>query len=483
VVLLAVPAAGAAAQIVRGQVVDSVAGTPISHANVILVQESGAPQGNTVTDPDGLFQIQAARAGTYRLRVEREGYRASLFPQFSVEADQVQSFVLLVAPLGLDPHHDVIPLEQLCERGAVRDGEGALYGVVSDGTTGMRLAGVDVVLSWPSAATHLVGTGLLPDEAVRLVTDTSGRYVACGLPDDRRITVHARTTDRLSDLATVRFDEAGVHLSDDRRVPDRRAWRHDLQLLPMVDSTAGTITGAVVAAETDNPVRGAVIDVPMLGSTARSDANGRFVMADLPGGALSVIVRQTGFRPMRREVLLERGSTLELSPIRLDNAPVELSPIVVEGRATTRRPLDDFWRRRERGFGDHLTRAEFMEMGNPQTTVDVLQRMQGVRIRRNANYGKPLQNVNPRKQGRDDRLWVVSTTRAGPRSIALATYECPPLVFVDRAYMGDPWRVSIEEVVSLFDVEAVEVYNGISNVPPELSRPGSECGAIVFWTR
>jgi carboxypeptidase family protein/TonB-dependent receptor-like protein len=86
------------AQMVRGQVVDSVTGVPVGGGSVILLAASTGEAARTVTDPEGLFLLHAGAPGQYRLRVEAAGYRVSEFPPFDLAADPVRSYVLLVAP-------------------------------------------------------------------------------------------------------------------------------------------------------------------------------------------------------------------------------------------------------------------------------------------------------------------------------------------------------------------------------------------------
>ncbi len=57
---------------------------------------------------------------------------------------------------------------------------------------------------------------------------------------------------------------------------------------------------------------------------------------------------------------------------------------------------------------------------------------------------------------------------------------CVPQMFVhNMAYSGTLDDFSAD------DIEALEVYIGISEVPPELAKNGRTgvCGAIVVWTR
>ena len=56
---------------------------------------------------------------------------------------------------------------------------------------------------------------------------------------------------------------------------------------------------------------------------------------------------------------------------------------------------------------------------------------------------------------------------------------CVPTMFVH----GMPYSGMLDDFVA-DDIEALEVYVGISEIPPELDKNGKGiCGAIVVWTR
>lgn len=85
------------AQIVQGQVLDSVTDAAVGGASVLLLGAGNVEAARTVTDPEGLFLLRVASPGAYRLRVEAAGYRLSEFPPFDLATDQVRAYVLLVA--------------------------------------------------------------------------------------------------------------------------------------------------------------------------------------------------------------------------------------------------------------------------------------------------------------------------------------------------------------------------------------------------
>ncbi len=64
-----------AAQTIRGQVVDSISGTPVDRGFIVVVDESGQELQRVLTTTQGRFTVQVVQPGAYRLRSERIGFR------------------------------------------------------------------------------------------------------------------------------------------------------------------------------------------------------------------------------------------------------------------------------------------------------------------------------------------------------------------------------------------------------------------------
>ena len=54
-------------------------------------------------------------------------------------------------------------------------------------------------------------------------------------------------------------------------------------------------------------------------------------------------------------------------------------------------------------------------------------------------------------------------------------------VYIDGIRSHDPFRDYFS--MSPLDIEAMEVYHGMAQVPPEFSPRPNNCAAIVAWTR
>jgi hypothetical protein len=179
------------------------------------------------------------------------------------------------------------------------------------------------------------------------------------------------------------------------------------------------------------------------------------------------------------EVDLVHGETVSLpfNTFWLEVLPVRLAAVVVEGERATRRPMEEFRERRAKaGTGAFVTRDEFEKQGDPQNATDVLRRMQGIRLVPWVRSGTGFV---------ESRRWMVMMQRGGARSFGTPSESnpCPPLFLLDGHYLGNDNTISIDLIMPLVNVDAIEAYGPAASLPPEFNRSGSECGVILFWTR
>lgn len=62
---------------------------------------------------------------------------------------------------------------------------------------------------------------------------------------------------------------------------------------------------------------------------------------------------------------------------------------------------------------------------------------------------------------------------------------CPVQIFLDGRLItrGAVMEVPVDDLVTPEAVEGIEVYRGLSTVPPEFLTPNSRCGVVAIWTR
>ena len=185
--------------------------------------------------------------------------------------------------------------------------------------------------------------------------------------------------------------------------------------------------------------------------------SGEFRINDIPAGTVVFNVRRIGYEAATFTAVLHSGK-IGRATFRLSPTAQPLPTMKVSDTASTTHWLDQFDRRKTNGgAGRFFTRAD-IEAKGARTGTDIIRSVAGIRL-------------VPRRGGGGST--VLMTRGDGVRS-------CVPQVFVhNMAYSG-----SLDDFIA-DDIEALEVYVGISEIPPEYTKTGknADCGAIVVWTR
>ncbi len=92
---------GAEAQSLRGTLLHEITGAPVSGAYIVLLSSDSTEVTRALTNPLGQFRIDAPRAGTYRVRTERIGYRSVVSSLFELTESEVGRVELTVEPVVL----------------------------------------------------------------------------------------------------------------------------------------------------------------------------------------------------------------------------------------------------------------------------------------------------------------------------------------------------------------------------------------------
>lgn len=203
---------------------------------------------------------------------------------------------------------------------------------------------------------------------------------------------------------------------------------------------------------------------------ATTDEAGRFGFNQRNDGWFRVEASAVGYlRAASAGLWMARNREFVGLEMRLARTVVLLAPveIVAMSEPTTSHMLEAVEHRRLRGFGIQITRQDIEER-QPAYLTDILTELPGVYAQR-------------RGSGASSRTISMGRALAAPGG-----GECPVQIFVDgmlatrNAPGGD---VSVDELVSPQDVEAVEVFRGLGTVPPEFLNQYARCGVIAIWTR
>jgi len=182
-----------------------------------------------------------------------------------------------------------------------------------------------------------------------------------------------------------------------------------------------------------------------------SNDSGQFELPGLPPGAVTIGVRRLGFESATFSAVLKPGKT-HRAIFPLTPSVQALAEVKVQDTASSWLSLFD--ERRSMHRGTFITRKDF-ENQNLRIATDILRRVPGVQIM-------------PTRAG----TAVVMTRGFGAR-------RCTPQLYVHQT----PYSGNFDDFTP-DDIEALEVYVGISEIPPDLNTMGRPlCAAIVIWTR
>lgn len=201
-----------------------------------------------------------------------------------------------------------------------------------------------------------------------------------------------------------------------------------------------------------------------------TDDSGYFQFSRSQNGWYRFEVKAIGYQkaltPMLRWLADHSYAEVEvrLAPHSVLLAPLE---VVALSPASSSPVLENAAQRRTQGFGTQITRED-IERRHPATVTDMLIEVPGVYAAR-------------RGTGASGRSIYMGRSLYGPGG-----GPCPVQIFLDgrlatrNAPGGD---VMIDDIVSPLDVEAIEIFKGLSSIPPEFLTPDARCGVIAIWTK
>lgn len=227
------------------------------------------------------------------------------------------------------------------------------------------------------------------------------------------------------------------------------------QMAPAPGDTA-ELEGRVVRAGSLEPVANARVEIVELDRAVLTDGQGRYLIARLPAGSLTVRASFLGGRTTERTVELGPGEIRDLRlEVEADVIELEALDITVRGRLPG--TLEAFARRVETGHGRIVPREEV------ETHRGTLTRL----VARKNVYGPGL------------RI----------RSLRPGGGYCEPAYFVNGSLVSGHAGASRAPGTGTLDRYRVEEVSAVEIHPPEglprsLQRGRAvDCGAIVVWER
>jgi len=233
-------------------------------------------------------------------------------------------------------------------------------------------------------------------------------------------------------------------------------------------AAAQAVRGRLIEAGTGQPISGASVILytedgqALLGKL--TDAAGQFLI-DAPGaGRFKLTAERIGYATVNGGPIEIVGTDTVDVVMRMGTEVIAIDGIeVVTEARDIHLERSGFYERKRMGFGQFITRDE-IEFRNPSRTSDLLRTIAGVQVVPRGGFG-----------GGEPVL----------RGAISGMGQCLPGIVLDgmtirQAGSSEP---PFDELVNPFDIQAIEVYRGPSEVPAQFGGSQSACGMIVIWTR
>lgn len=439
-------ASSAAVGRITGQVFDSLSNQPLGGASVFLV---GTAIG-TKTDPAGHYAFDSLPAGSYQVAFESTTLDSiGLTPQsisLVLRAGSVDTADLFVPSIGA-------LLGVMCPQSQAAGGESMLVGSVHDAISGAPVRAATITLSWVELSVQDKRVQRLR-HIVPARSAADGSYAFCGLPADASVSLQAVDSNRISGVLDI-------------EVPAKKLVRRDLNIwgysAAQTHDASGRWPGTLVGLITDlhgQPIPDAQIVLAGDSASTRSDENGKFRLSNLPAGTWDVVAQRVGYMPSRSPVDLRLGTVTTVA-IPLRTATNILDTVRVVAHAPD--PLELAAKAREYPGASFFSRAKIDSI-HPDHVTDILRQAPGVQLVYPDSGGPPLVQML--------RSRFAHLNHAG---------LCPVEYYVDgvRFDMDNSPDANLHPA----DIEAIEVYDGASKIPPQYNSGEASCGVIVIWTK
>lgn len=237
-------------------------------------------------------------------------------------------------------------------------------------------------------------------------------------------------------------------------------------------AAAQTVVGTVRSARDSSPLFGAIVGV-VDGSFVKTDSSGRFRFGKVKAGKRELRIRRLGFEPFARYVDAAGDKPNEVD-IWMTPLPLRLKEVAVSGkRISVPYRFEEVYRRAASGFG-HLITLEDIERRQPFYVREILNGIPGISIDnykvrfRRCGDGTPLSSVNMRTRASSLDPTKVQVYIDGRR---VTKFQTDGGTDVDEAL----------SLVNVKDIQAIEVYVGVAELPAEFAIDA--CAAIAVWTK
>ncbi len=288
-------------------------------------------------------------------------------------------------------------------------------------------------------------------------TDSAGRFRLVGIRAG-----HSRVEVRRSGYAMLGFDfeiAPGITVELELTLLPAERVLPTFVTVDAVDSLGipgrWNVVEGTVTDSTGRPLSGVSVQGMSTELAATTGEDGRFALRKVAPGLHFLRLRKLGHLP---EYAPLRVTERQRVTLRVVLRPASGAPMLAGVTIREDARMAGFFERRRRGGGIFVTRED-LEQKYVFEISDALR-------------GRKAVDVRPNSEG--DRIIV------GRRSLLEA--RCPLGLLIDgMPFIGPP--ISIDRLVTVKHVRAMEVYTNGASVPLGFQQSATDCGAILIWTR
>ena len=437
----------------QGVAVDSIHGTPLVGA---LIQIDGTARA-AISDSLGRFLVDSVPPGEHRVVLDHPvidtlGIALSTQPMTFV-ANEVTRMVIAI------PSGEFLA-SRFCTPARRNLGPGVLVGRIREPDSENAAIGARVSLVWydpdpPQVAGITVKVNKAPRVREATVGE-DGTYRLCGLPEKYEGKLQAQRKDGGT--------TAEVSITQDEGVLALRSMSVAPKVVASATDSAGKaqprgtarVSGRVTN-KSGAPVAGALVSLLGGGTTTRTRANGEFTLDSLPAGTQAIAVRQLGYSPEEKTVELSSRAPARVD-VQLGEKRVELAAVEVVSQRDQGLDRVGFSSRKRGAAGGYFMTPEQVEARRAIQFTDLMTAVPGIRV-----------------QGSMGRMSITSTRSVGGSGCVT--------IYVDNSRWQQMEAGDLDSFVKPDEVAAIEVYQSGASMPVEFQTSGSDCSAVVVWTK
>ncbi|CAN5158318.1 hypothetical protein BH09GEM1_BH09GEM1_31870 [soil metagenome] len=240
-------------------------------------------------------------------------------------------------------------------------------------------------------------------------------------------------------------------------------------------STAGAeLWGRVLLAGDTVALPGTVVEVVGISARVTTSQTGFYRFAQLPPGPQQLRVRRIGYESVTIPVELKDGEA-ERRDVSLTRLTATLTEVRIEGRVRKVPPrFEDVYRRMTTANGKFFTRED-IDLLNPIDVQSLLDQVPTARVSRTGikfarcNEGGQLMLS---RGGGKVQIWIDGLRMTGRLTTPPGTNDEDAIAAEQREVL---------KMVSPSQIQAIEVYSGVSRIPGEFLDDA--CAVIAIWTK